>query len=146
VKSFRDNIKNNHDVGRVFFGLIEEIDLMKVNLLENIGKSCVALEDGLKLYNIVLPSMNKGETVELDFNGVDTVYTPFLNGCIGKLFERFDKETLMARLVFCQIDSGQLKKVNEFIDSIDKRNTEKNEREILSEIFEEDGIDSIDGP
>jgi hypothetical protein len=119
---------------------------MKVNLVESIGKSCVALEDGSKLHDIIVGSMNKGEAVELDFNGVDTVYTPFLTGCIGKLFERFDKETLMERLVFCQIDPSHLKKINEYIDNIDKQNTAKNEREMLAEIFEEDGIDSVDGP
>ncbi len=119
---------------------------MKVNLVESIGKSCIALEDGLKLHDIVVPSMNKGESVELDFNGVDIVYTPFLTGCIGKLFERFDKETLMERLAFCQIEPDHLKKINEYIDSIDKRNTAKNEREMLSDIFDEDGIDSFSGP
>ncbi len=118
---------------------------MKVNILESIGKACVALDDGLKLYNLVLPSMIKGETIELDFNGVETIYTPFLTGCFGRLFEPFDKETLMARLVFCQIDPDHLRKVNEFIDGVDKRNTEKNEREILSEIFEEDGLDEFSG-
>jgi hypothetical protein len=119
---------------------------MKVNLVESIGKSCVALGDGSKLHDLIVASMNKGEAVELDFNGVDTVYTPFLTGCIGKLFERFNKETLMERLVFCQIEPSHLKKINEYIDSIDKQNTAKNEREMLAEIFEEDGIDSVDGP
>tara|TARA_B100001123_G_C14537839_1_gene720996 strand:+ start:15 stop:374 length:360 start_codon:yes stop_codon:yes gene_type:complete len=119
---------------------------MKVSLIGNIGKSCVALDDGLKLHNIVLPIMIRGETVELDFNGVDTIYTPFLTGCIGKLFEHFDKNTLMERLVFCQIESTHLKKINEYIDSIDRRNTAKNERELLADIFDEDGIDSFSGP
>ena len=49
-------------------------------------------------------------------------------------------------LVFCQIDPNHLKKINEYIDNIDKQNTAKNEREMLAEIFEEDGIDSVDGP
>lgn len=119
---------------------------MKINLVESIGKSCVALEDGSKLHDLIVSSMNKGKAVELYFNGVGTVYTPFLTGFIGKLFERFDKETLMERLVFCQIDPSHLKKINEYIDNIDKQNTAKNEREMLAEIFEEDGIDSVDGP
>ena len=119
---------------------------MKVNLVESIGKSCVALEDGSKLHDIIVANMNKGEAIEFDFNGVETVYTPFLTGWVGKLFERFDKETLMERLVFCQIDQSHLKKINEYIDNIDKQNTAKNEREMLAEIFEEDGIDSVDGP
>ena len=119
---------------------------MKVQLLKKVGKSCIALEDGLKLYDIVLPKMNRGETVELDFNGIEIIYTPFLNGCIGKLFGHFDKEIIMSRLIFCQIESEHLKKVNEFIDNIDKRNKEKNEREMLAEMFDEDGIDSFSGP
>ena len=118
---------------------------MKINILEKIGKACVALEDGTKLHDLVLPDMQKGKAVELDFNGVETIYTPFLNGCFGKLYEKFDKETLMARLNFCQIEPDQLRKVNEFIDDIDRKNTEKNEREILTEIFEEDGMIDMSG-
>jgi hypothetical protein len=37
----------------------------------------------------------KGYTVELDFEGVKLVLTPFLNTCFGKLLEQFGREVTM---------------------------------------------------
>ena len=63
----------------------EEKLTMKISILEYVGKHCASIDDGQKLYYILAPEFQKGKSVELDFQGVQSILTPFLHNCIGKL-------------------------------------------------------------
>ncbi|MFQ5450614.1 MAG: STAS-like domain-containing protein [Nitrospinaceae bacterium] len=113
---------------------------MRVNLVELIGEDCLSLDEGEKLYQALYPEIKKGNPVELDFTGVKSIITPFLNACFGKLLEGFEKETLMEKINFCHISTEQLKKVNQFIDGADRRGTDTTLREMMTDMFEEDEL------
>lgn len=113
---------------------------MRLKLSETTGSECVSLDQGEKLYRLVLEDLKAKKAVELDFQGVETLFSPFLMGSLGKLLGHFEKETLMQRLVFCNITPEHLKAVNEFIDRAEARSTEQGDLQSMKELFEEDEL------
>lgn len=116
---------------------------MRIRLIETIGPECVSLDQGEKVYRLLLGELNKMKTVEMDFQGIETLFSPFLMGCLGKLLGHFEKETLMQNLEFCNISSIQLKTVNEFIDRTEAQNTEQGDLQTMKEFFEEDELGDV---
>lgn len=100
----------------------------------------MALDDGIRLYEKILPELKAKRAVKLDFTGVEAVFSPFLMGCIGRLLNHFEKEMLMEQLVLRNIQPEHLKTLNEFIDRAEQRLTEKTDLESMKEFFEEDEI------
>jgi hypothetical protein len=113
---------------------------MRVQLIDTIGSDCVSLDQGQKLYHLLLGELKEKKTVEVDFQGVQTLFSPFLMGCIGKLLGHFEKEALMQRLAFCNISPDHLKAVNEFIDRAEARSTEQENLQTMKDLFEEDEL------
>ncbi len=113
---------------------------MRVQLIETIGSECISLDQGGKVYHLLLGELKEKKTVEVDFQGVQTLFSPFLMGCFGKLLGHFEKETLMQRLAFCNISPDHLKTVNEFIDRAEARSTEQWDLQTMKELFEEDEL------
>ena len=113
---------------------------MRIILSDRIGKNCTSLEDGLNLYPDLLLRLKEKERVDIYFDGVEKIYTPFLNGAFGGLFNFFDKEYILGNLSFCEISGEHLRKVNEFIDDIDRRDTDREVRETLKNFFDEDSF------
>jgi len=113
---------------------------MRVQLNETIGSECTSLDQGEKVYNLLLGELKQKKTVEVDFQGVQTLFSPFLMGSLGKLLGHFEKEILMERLAFCNISPDQLKTVNEFIDRADAQSTEQGDLQTMKELFEEDEL------
>lgn len=116
---------------------------MRIHLAELIGPNCTALGEGDTLYQLLYPEVKARQSVELDFSGVNTLYSSFLMGSFGKLLQHFEKETLMQRLVLCNISQENLKTVNEFIDRVDQRLTEENDTHTMQELFEEDELGDL---
>lgn len=117
---------------------------MRVKLAEEIGEKCESLDDGAKLYQAIHKQIQNGAAVELDFSGVRSIITPFLNASIGKLLDIFEKETLMEKLVLCHISEDHLRRVNEFIDFKHQANSEKTTLEMMKDMFEEDDLGDIE--
>ena len=92
------------------------------------------------MYRLLLEELKAKKTVEVDFQGIETLFSPFLMGCLGKLLGHFEKETLMQSLLYCNITSDQLKTVNEFIDRAEARHTEQGDLQSMKELFEEDEL------
>jgi hypothetical protein len=116
---------------------------MRVQLVETIGSECISLDQGEKVYHLLLGELKEKKTVEVDFQGVQTLFSPFLTGCLGKLLGHFEKEVLMQRLEFCHISPDHLKTVNEFIDRAEARATEQGDLQMMKELFEEDELGEI---
>ncbi len=95
------------------------------------------------MYDMSFPVLKERQSVVVDFAGVKSVLTPFLHGWIGKLFDFFDKSTILSRLQFANTDAAQLKKVNEYIDGTDKRDNDRVQREMMEELFDEDDLGDI---
>ena len=113
---------------------------MKINLANTIGVNCSSIDDGQEFYNLISPEFKDGKSIEVDFKGVKVILTPFLHNSIGKLLNFYGKETVMERLILCNISQEQLKQVNNYIDRTDQEQTRSDSRESLMELFEEDEL------
>ncbi len=113
---------------------------MNIKMAELIGEKCESIDDGEKLYQMLISELRNGRAVELDFTDVRSVITPFMNASLGKLLDLFEKETLMEKLILCHISPDHLRRVNEFIDFKHKKNLEVTTRELMQDLFEEDEL------
>ena len=50
---------------------------LRVFLEKTVGPNCSSIDDGEKILKLIRPELTKGFTVELDFEGVKSVFTPF---------------------------------------------------------------------
>ena len=114
--------------------------ILRVLLEKTVGQNCVSIDDGAKVFELISPELVKGLTVEVDFKGVTSMLTPFLNSCFGKLLENFGKEKIMTNVAIRNVSEDFLRRINEFIDRKDKEDTQSSEQEILQELFDEDGL------
>jgi len=53
---------------------------------ERCGAHCIAREDAEKLFNVIVPPLRAGHHVDLDFSGIETLASSFLNVAIGRLY------------------------------------------------------------
>jgi len=67
---------------------------MKLSILKILNDSTNAVfhDDGLAVYNKMLPSVKQNKEVELSFEGIKICTTQFLNACVGKLLMEFGSE------------------------------------------------------
>ena len=119
---------------------------MRIKIGQLVGKRCDSLGDGQKLYPILLGELKKHKLVNLDFEGVESVYTPFLTGAFGKLFNYYEKEYIVSHVTLCCISGEILKKINCFLDEKDRLDTDRTHRETLTDLYNDDSIEDFDGP
>mgnify|MGYP001563549770 CR=1 FL=1 len=65
---------------------------MVVRVAKECAVHCVSPDDGYKLFSRLCEALRAGKSVQLDFTGVETISTVFLNVAIGKLFGEFNSE------------------------------------------------------
>lgn len=116
---------------------------LKISLEKTVGQNCSSIDDGIKILQLVSPELVKGSTVEVDFKGVDSILTPFLNALFGELLERFGKEMTMTHVVMSNVSDESLQRINGFIERKDKESTQRIEREMLRDMFDEDDLTDI---
>ncbi len=74
---------------------------MHINVKELVGENAMTLDDGEAIYSRIHDPLTKGETVELDFDGVQVFASPFFNAGIGRLLGGdLTMDALNARLKF----------------------------------------------
>ena len=113
---------------------------LRIYLKKIVGQNCESIDEGTKILQLISPELLKGFTVELDFTDINSILTPFLNACFGKLLEHFGKEMTMTHVVIRNVSSEALYRINEFIDRKDAEFTKNSDQEILQEMFDEDGL------
>ena len=113
---------------------------LRVLLGKTVGKNCSSIDDGEKVLNLIRPELTKGFNVELDFEGVKLVLTPFLNTCFGKLLEQFGREVTMTHVSMRNVSDEFLQRIDKFISRKDAEFTQSNDREMLQEMFDEDDL------
>ena len=118
---------------------------MKIKLVSIIGVHCSSIDDGQEFFNQIYPELKEGRSVEVDFKGIESILTPFLRNSIGRLLDYLGKETVMERLILCNISQKQLQQVNKYIDQTDQEQTQNDSRESLMELFEEDELGDDSG-
>ena len=113
---------------------------LRVFLEKKVGENCASLDDGAKVLQLISSELLTGASVELDFKGVNSMLTPFLNACFGNLLERFGKEMTMTHVIIRNVSDEFLHRINVFIDRKDVEFTERIERKIIQEMFDEDDL------
>ena len=113
---------------------------LRIFLEKTVGPNCSSVDDGEKVLVLIRPELIKGFTVELDFKDIKLVLTPFLNTCFGKLLEQFGRELTMTHVSMRNAPDEFLQRINNFINRKEAEFTQSHDREILQEIFDEDGL------
>jgi len=78
--------------------------MLIILVADHFGPCCVAAEDGSELYTLIRESLDRQESVTLDFTGVTTLTSLFLNNAIGRLHANFDERFLNAKLSSIGLD------------------------------------------
>ncbi len=75
-----------------------------IQVMDLFGPICVDSEAGAKLRDQIHGALDRGETVCLDFSGVTTLVSAFLNTAVGCLYAFFGKDDLDRRLLWKGLD------------------------------------------
>jgi len=113
---------------------------LRLLLEKAVGENCSSIDDGERILNLIRPELIKGFTVELDFEGVKLVLTPFLNTCFGNLLEQFGREMTMTHVSMRKISDELLQRINSFINRKEEEFSQSHDQKILQEMFDEDGL------
>jgi hypothetical protein len=73
---------------------------MHIKVRELTGTNAMTLEDGEAVYRQIHDPLVRGETVELDFEGIEVFASPFFNAGIGRLLADLLPDVLNAHLKF----------------------------------------------
>jgi hypothetical protein len=84
---------------------MREIPTMPMILVaDEVGPICVSAEDGAKVCALIREPLGRQETVTLDFTGVTTLTSLFLNNAVGCLYASYDKGFLEDKLRLMGLD------------------------------------------
>lgn len=106
-----------------------------INVKDTINSpSALTREQGRIVYNIIKEKILEDTKVELDFQDVESLITPFLNVAIGKLYEDFSSEELQEKLKVVNIPQGKSSSFKVVIENAKKYYADK---QTFSEIVED---------
>lgn len=71
---------------------------MIVSVFELVGENAVSMDSGRAVYDRIHDPIKRGESVTLDFEGVEIFATPFFNASIGLLLGDVELPQLLERL------------------------------------------------
>jgi hypothetical protein len=77
--------------------------MQTISVIEEIGPVCVDPEDGGALYRQCYTALSQGVDLILDFSGVKTLTSSFLNAALGCLFANFTIDTLTQKLYLARV-------------------------------------------
>ncbi|MDB5307838.1 MAG: hypothetical protein JWO38_2040 [Gemmataceae bacterium] len=72
--------------------------MTEIRVASLFGPVCVSSEDGVALNVAIRQSLDRGEPVALDFTGVKTLASVFLNAAVGSLYASYDHGLLEDRV------------------------------------------------
>lgn len=78
--------------------------MTEIQVIDLFGTICVDSEDGAKLCDLAHEALDRGDAVCLDFSGITTLASAFLNTAVGCLYAFFDKDDLDRRLLWKGLD------------------------------------------
>lgn len=79
--------------------------------------SALTREQGQKIYDAIIPLLQKNIKIILDFKDIESIITPFLNVAIGKLYKDYSSEQLQHLLTLKNIPTGTASKFQIVIDN-----------------------------
>ena len=115
---------------------------MKLSVKDKIGPRCIIKEDGQKVYDEIHESLKRGETVTLDFGGVNQFASPFFNFAIGQLLKDIEEADLRRMLQFENLNETGRLVVGRVIENATKYHGDKDYRKIVDDILEQQARES----
>jgi hypothetical protein len=109
---------------------------MKLSIKDHIGPHCIIKEDGQKIYEAIHDVLEKGETVILDFKGVNQFASPFFNFAIGQLLKDIAEADLRRLLQIEHLNETGRLVVERVIENAAKYHSDKDYRKIVDDILE----------
>jgi hypothetical protein len=78
---------------------------VKLEILTLVGKNCITIFDGQKVYDLIHPKLQANQPVELDFTGVEIFAAPFFNFAFGQLLRDIKPKNIKHLLKVSNINS-----------------------------------------
>jgi len=110
---------------------------MKLSIKDYIGPRCISKEDGQKIYDAIGQSVQNGETVTLDFEGVNQLAGPFFNFAIGQLLRDITEADLRRLLHIENLNSTGKLLMEKVIENAAKCYVVKDYRKVINDILEQ---------
>lgn len=115
---------------------------MKLFIKDRIGPRCIIKEDGQKIYDEIHGPLKNGETVTLDFEGVNQFASPFFNFAIGQLLKDINIGDLRHLLQIENLNESGRMVVERVIENAAKYHGDKDYRKIVDDILEQQAKES----
>jgi len=115
---------------------------MKLSIRDKIGPRCIIKEDGQNIYDQIHGSLKNGETVTLDFEGVNQFASPFFNFAIGQLLKDIQEDKLRRLLLIENLNETGKLVVERVIENAANYHGDKDYRKILDDILEQQAKES----
>ncbi len=87
---------------------------MIISVLQEIGDRATDMQQGDRIHAKIVEGFSENEKVEVDFSGMQTILSTFLNNAIGALYKDYDSQFLNGNLKIinlCQEDMFILQRV-----------------------------------
>jgi len=110
---------------------------MKLFIKKEIGPRCIIKEDGQKVFEEIHDPLKNGETVTLDFEGVNQFASPFFNFAIGQLLKDIKVDDLRRLLQIENLNESGRLVVERVIENAAKYHGDKDYRKIVDDILEQ---------
>lgn len=110
---------------------------MRLSIKYRIGPRCIIKEDGQKIYDAIHAALLSGETVSLDFAGVNQFASPFFNFAIGQLLKDIAEDDLRRLLQIEHLNETGRLVVERVIENAAKYHGDKDYRKIVDDILEQ---------
>jgi len=78
--------------------------MTSIQIIDVVGPVCVDPDDGAIVCRQTHSALERGQDVALDFSGVRTLTSSFLNSAVGCLFASYSRDTLTQRLQWTGLD------------------------------------------
>lgn len=91
--------------------------MIKIRILDVTGRYGTDENDATPIYELVSKHLKQGDSVEVDFSGVQLLLTIFLNTAIGQLYKGFDVDLLKEKLVITGLSKYNIERVDAVKDN-----------------------------
>lgn len=71
-----------------------------VRVVDAVGPHCLTMDDGQRVFQALQSKLSGGDSVVLDFSGVDVIASPFMNAAVGQLLQAMTTVELRKRITF----------------------------------------------
>jgi hypothetical protein len=115
---------------------------MKFVVKDTIGRRCIIKEDGQKMYEAIRGSLQNGETVTLDFDGVQQFAAPFFNVAIGLLLHDMAAADLRRLLHMEHLNTTGQGVVERVLENAVQYHGDKAYRTLVNAILEQQATES----